>query len=61
MENLEISDYDIQALADGELDDEKRREIMKHIMRSPELLERLDELCRQNRQLREWWRACKLD
>ncbi len=52
---LHISDFEIQAFVDGELEDEKRRKVMLSIMSSPENMARLEELLEQNRRLQEWW------
>lgn len=50
----EISEFDLQALVDGELDEERRRNLMKKIMQSPDDIERLENLIRQKEQLMGW-------
>jgi hypothetical protein len=56
-----ISDLDIQALVDGELDKEEERRLLSEIIRAPELLNRLEELMRQKRQIRNWWQFFRRD
>jgi hypothetical protein len=56
-----ISDLDIQALVDGELDKEEERRLLSEIIRAPELLNRLEELMRQKKQIRNWWQFFRRD
>jgi hypothetical protein len=49
----EVNDLDIQALADNELPPPRRRHVMDHVMKSPVLLRRLEELLRQRNHLRQ--------
>jgi tellurite resistance protein len=54
-EQLQLTDQDIQALADGQCSEESRRAIMATIMSSPRMMARLDEILQQNQMLKDWW------
>jgi hypothetical protein len=56
-----ITDLDIQALVDGELDKEAERRLLAEIIRSPDHLARLEELMVQKKQIRDWWSFFKRD
>lgn len=56
-----ITDLDIQALVDGELDKEGERKLLAEIIRSPDHLARLEELMVQKKQIRDWWSFFKRD
>lgn len=53
--NHVISELDLQALADGALDEEERRAVMAAVLEDPLLLARLDELITQRNLLRDAW------
>ncbi len=55
----DISDLDIQALVDGELDELRAGEIRDAISKHPVKLKRFEELQKQKEQLREWWSQFK--
>lgn len=50
-----ISDYDIQALVDNELDWESQKRIEWQIQNDPQLQSRYTELMRQKKLLQNWW------
>ncbi len=54
-----IKDEDIQALADGQLEAEKAREIYGRVMSDPCARRRYMELVNQNEVLISWWRNYK--
>jgi hypothetical protein len=56
-----ITDLDIQALVDGELAKEDERRLLAEIIRSPEHLGRLEELIRQKKQIKDWWKFFRRD
>ena len=56
-----LPDLKIQALVDGELDKDEARAVMAEIIRSPELLDRLEELVQQKKQLQDWWSSFRKD
>jgi hypothetical protein len=56
-----IQDLDIQALVDGELDRDAERRLLAEIIRSPDLLARLEELLHQKKQVRDWWSFFRKD
>lgn len=49
-----ISDLDLQALIDGELDEDNRRRIMNIVLQSAPLMKRLDALLQQRTLVRLW-------
>lgn len=51
----QITDGDLQALADGELSPEDKRSLMSFVMKSPALLGRLDEIISQKNLIRKAW------
>ena len=55
-EDRQVSDLDLQAIVDGEFDDDTRRTVMRAVMESPALLERLEYLIRQKQNLQDYWR-----
>lgn len=52
-----ISEFDIQAIIDGEVDGAARVHMMKKICQHPELRERFETLFFQKQILKEWWDA----
>ena len=55
----QVTDLDLQALADGELEGEEKRSLMGAILLNPLLLERLDEIITQRNLVRASWRPGK--
>ena len=51
-----VTDLELQALVDGELDDARAAQVMRIVMSDPELFQRYGELVRQRQQLQRWWR-----
>lgn len=52
-----ISDMDLQALVDDELDSSRRYQVMAAIKEDEKAQRRFEELCRQKELLRLWWNA----
>lgn len=52
-----VSDYEIQALVDGELSETDRVTVMARILSSPAALKRLSVYLDQKDRLRAWWRG----
>ena len=52
-----ISDYEIQALVDNELDWEKEKRVRAFVDNNARAQERYQELIEQKEILREWWRG----
>ena len=52
-----ISEFDLQAIIDGEVDGEVRVQMLKKIRKHPVLRERLETLFFQKQILKEWWEA----
>ena len=52
-----LSDYDIQALIDNELDWERAKIVMAHIDTDPTLKKRHTLLLAQKHLLQNWWQA----
>ncbi len=50
-----ITDYDIQALIDSELDWEEEKRVRQHIQDNPQVRERYSALLRQKQLLRTWF------
>jgi len=50
-----LTDLDLEALIDDELDDERRRYVMQEIMNSPQAMDKLEALLTQKRLLNEFW------
>lgn len=55
MTSQSITDFDIQALLDEELDWEDAKRIQQYINASPEAQKRYNELSQQRKMLRSWW------
>ena len=51
-----ITDYDIQALVDNELEYETAKKIRTRINNSPDACNRYQELIKQKHLLQEWWK-----
>lgn len=56
-EKSHVSEFDIQAIIDGEVDGETRVRMLKKICQHPELRERFETLFFQKQMLKEWWDA----
>lgn len=56
-EKNNISEFDIQAIIDGEVNGEARAQMLKKICQYPELRERFETLFFQKQMLKEWWDA----
>lgn len=56
-----VTDLDLQSIIDSGLDEKDRREVMKAVMASPDMLRRLEELILQNRLLKDWWQSAAKD
>jgi hypothetical protein len=54
--NANITDYDIQALVDGEIDDCKSIGIMEALMRDPNMYNRYLLYKKQKSLLKSWWK-----
>lgn len=54
-----ITDYDIQALIDNELDHERVKKIMNYISNNKKAYQRYDELFKQKQLLKSWWQSQK--
>jgi len=52
----DISDLDLQALADNALSPEERSALMERVQKSPEAQERLDDLLHQKKSIKAWWK-----
>lgn len=52
---MQITDFDIQALVDNELDPEKERIVIEHIQRDRSAKLRYQSLKAQKLLLQEWW------
>ncbi len=58
----ELTDLDIQSLADGQCQEEtEKKRIIEAIMSCPLAMARLDELLRQNGLLKNWWQLIRKD
>jgi len=55
-DDLTITDMDIQALIDGELDHERKIFVMNAIDRSPDLQKRYSLYVHQKNLLKLWWK-----
>ncbi len=55
--HIKITDREIQALVDNELDSDDARAIKAIILETPAYLRRYEELARQKQLLRGWWDA----
>lgn len=58
-EMVQITDYDIQALTDEELDWETRKKVMDTINADPQSLKRYNHLKKQKSLLKNWWASQK--
>ncbi len=56
-----VTDLDIQALADGQCKEEEKTRIIDAVMSSPTALARLDEILQQNDLLKAWWNFVRKD
>lgn len=54
MDDRIITDMDIQALVDNQLDWEEEKRVRRHLFQSPEAQRRFDEL-RQQKQILQMW------
>lgn len=55
MQFSKITDYDLQAYVDGELDHERLKYVREQIKENFRLKKRYDELLRQKKHLKNWW------
>lgn len=55
-----ITDYDLQALVDGALDQDAHQRLIKRVKQNPRLWQRLEDLYYQKYLLKEWWRSMPL-
>lgn|GEM_PF-3560881 len=51
----EVTELELQALADDELDEDEKRAVMAAVLKDPLLLERLDEIITRNNLIRDCW------
>lgn len=51
----QVTDYDIQALIDGELEGDQKQHVLAHIENDKAARQRYEELSHQKRLLQEWW------
>ena len=56
MQDFNVTDFDIQALIDNELDYETEKTVMSYLDKDVKAKERYDTLKRQKKLLQEWWR-----
>jgi hypothetical protein len=56
MMNQSVTDFDIQALADDELEWEEAKRVRAHLDTNPDAQRRYNELCRQKNLLKVWWK-----
>lgn len=56
---MTLSDFDIQAYIDNELDWERAKIVMSQINDDPKLKSRYDDLLRQKHALQIWWEAIR--
>jgi len=54
MSSQNITDYDLQALIDNELDWEDQKHVLDHVERNPEAKKRYEELKAQKEALQHW-------
>lgn len=52
-----VTDYDIQALVDNELQEQHQERVRLFIQTNPQARQRYQELCRQKEILQKWWAA----
>ncbi len=52
-----ITDYDLQALVDGALDQEAHQQLIQRVKDNPRLWQRLEDLYYQKFVLKAWWRS----
>lgn len=57
LSDTHISDLEIQALVDNELEWEQARHVLNYIDEYPWARRRYDELIRQKQLLRDWWNS----
>ncbi|MCC7035703.1 MAG: hypothetical protein IT560_00175 [Alphaproteobacteria bacterium] len=53
--NDDVTDYDIQALVDGQLEGDEEKRILRHIGKNSLHMRRYEELAAQKKQLLMWW------
>ena len=53
----EITEFDLQALVDGEFDIPTHARMMSHVVQNSQSLRRLEELYHQKELLKKWWRS----
>ncbi|MFA5593418.1 MAG: hypothetical protein WC989_08925 [Micavibrio sp.] len=54
--SAQVTDYDIQALLDGEMDAELGRKLLEELERDPALYNRYLAYQRQKSLLKSWWK-----
>lgn len=59
MERAPLSDFDLQAYLDSELDWERAKNVLAYIESNPSARQRYEELQKQKLMLREWWKQQK--
>jgi len=59
MEERIITDMDIQALVDNQLDWEDEKRVRRHLFQSPDAQRRYEELRQQKQVLQLWWAGRK--
>lgn len=55
MQFSKITDYDIQAFVDGELDHERAKYVREQIRQNSKLKKRYSDLLSQQKHLKSWW------
>ena len=56
IDDVNITDFDIQALVDNELEWEQAKYVLAHIDQHPTAQRRYEELVRQKKLLKDWWK-----
>lgn len=56
---MSLSDFDIQAYLDNELDWERAKAVLTYIESDPEAKRRYEQLRQQKGMLRDWWQGEK--
>lgn len=54
-----ITDMDIQALVDDELETERINQVLQHLKENPDAAQRHETLIKQKILLKKWWRHCQ--
>ena len=57
--NYTVSDLDIQALVDNELDEENQARVIKYLSHNLKARQRYEQLLAQRQKLQEWWRSSR--